>query len=296
MTGNKQLPPDDPWAPGVRAADVPIYRPAEKPAKTSKVAIPASTLTKALRLAGLGLPVFPCAPTKQPTCAHGFKDASCDPAAVRVLWRDHPGPLIGVPTGAASGIFVLDVDGPRHPEAEEWLERHAPYLPETRHHRTQSGGLHFLFKHRDGLRNTASRLAPGIDTRGEGGYMIWWPAAIEHGHHLAPLADLDDWLVEALAPPPPRRISPPPSGANVSDITAMPRVRGLIAVVATARQGERNALTFWGACTIRDMLNAGELDRTAGEHAVAALFEAGRHCGLSDCEIKSTLASATRAR
>ena len=31
MTAHTQLPPTDPWAPGVRAADVPIFRPAAEP-------------------------------------------------------------------------------------------------------------------------------------------------------------------------------------------------------------------------------------------------------------------------
>ena len=135
-------------------------------------------LMKALDLAAAEIPVFPCAADKRPTCAHGFKDATCEPEAIRALWCNHPGPLIGVPTGAASGFFVLDIDSAKHIEADEWLERHAPYFPETREHRTKSGGLHILFKHRDGLKNTASKIARGIDTRGEGGYIIWWPAAI----------------------------------------------------------------------------------------------------------------------
>jgi hypothetical protein len=256
-----------------------------------------TVLTQALAMASAGIPVFPCAITKNPTCPHGFKDAACEPSAVRALWRDHPGRLIGVPTGIVSGIFVVDIDGPRHPEADEWFERHAAYLPETRQHTTRSGGLHLLFKHRGGLRNTASKLAPGVDTRGEGGYVLWWPAALESGNGSStPFADVPEWLVEALAPPPPRRIFSPPAGHNISDVWAMPWLSGLIATVATARQGERNALTFWGACVIRDRLIAGELDRTAGEHAVAALVEASSRSGLSPSEIKSTLASATRPR
>jgi hypothetical protein len=76
----------------------------------------------------------------------------------------------------------------------------------------------------------------------------------------------------------------------------MPRVSGLVAAVAAARPGERNALTFWGACIIRDMIITGELDDTAAEHAVSALFEASRRSGLSPSEIKSTFASSLRQR
>ena len=86
----------------------------------------------ALALAGRGIPVFPVAEDKKPTCPQSFKDASKNPDQVRRLWAQHPGPLIGMPTGSASGIAVLDVDTARHPEATEWLEAHAQRLPQTR--------------------------------------------------------------------------------------------------------------------------------------------------------------------
>jgi hypothetical protein len=113
----------------------------------------------AFRLAAAGYPVFPIAASKRPTCPHGFKDAATDVADIRRLWRDHPGPLLGVPTGKVTGLFVLDLDTTMHTAAAEWLERHAPYLPETRQQTTRSGGLHLFFRHVEGLRNSAGRIA-----------------------------------------------------------------------------------------------------------------------------------------
>jgi hypothetical protein len=259
----------------------------------------ANTLTKALALAGRGVPVFPCASTKRPTCPHGFKDATTDAAGVRDLWRDYPGPLIGVPTGPASDIFVLDVDSIKHPVAEEWLERHAAYLPDTRQHRTQSGGLHLLFKHRDGLRNSESKLYRGVDTRGEGGYIIWWPAAVAQStDHALPLADVPEWIVEALAP---RETQPRPApiGRNACESNGLElaRLEGVLATVASAQEGERNRFCFWAACIIRDMVAEGGLDHSDGAQALTALLITGRHIGLPEREITRTIASATaRAR
>ena len=250
-----------------------------------------TALTKALKLADWGLPVFPCAASKRPTCPHGFKEATRRPEEVRVLWRDYPGPLIGVPTGVATGIFVLDVDSAKHDTAAEWLERQAPYLPDTRTHCTQSGGLHLLFKHRPGLRNTQGRLATGVDTRGDGGYALWWPAAIEHGHHRAPIAELPDWLIEALTLPKPET-RPAVQRPKTPD-AAKAKIEGIVGAVAAAREGQRNGLAYWGACRLAELVKQAVI---AHGDAVALAVEAARQAGLSPKEAQRTVASAFRGQ
>jgi hypothetical protein len=256
-----------------------------------------AALEDALKLAGVGTPCFPCLPDKRPACPHGFKDATSNADELRQLWQQHPGVLVGVPTGEASGIFVLDIDSAKHHEADEWLERHADYIPDTRRHRTRSGGLHLLFKHQPGLKNSTSRLAPGVDTRGEGGFVIWWPLHIGlcADHRFLPLAAVPEWLVEALNPPPAKIIPFPIARTPFGNVApAMSRIEGIIATVARARQGERNAITFWGACRIRDMLIGRELDHATGQQAFHALAEAAQRTGLLPHEITSTIRSATR--
>ena len=164
-------------------------------------------LDAALQLASNLIPCFPCRADKKPACANGFKDATTDPEALRRLWSPN-GVLVGVPTGAASGFFVVDLDTAKHPEVVEWLDRVAPYLPETREHRTQSGGVHLLFKHRPGLKSSTGKKkhphsygsgVPGVDTRGEGGYIIWWPCHLGLGTHQASLpAEVPEWLIDEL--------------------------------------------------------------------------------------------------
>ena len=57
-----------------------------------------------------GFPVFPCQPrAKKPLTPHGFKDATTDLARVAAWWRKWPDANIGMRTGAASGLLVLDV-------------------------------------------------------------------------------------------------------------------------------------------------------------------------------------------
>lgn len=134
-----------------------------------------SAISLATDLADRGFAVFPCLSSKVPTTPRGFHDATSHPDAVRQLWRRWPGALIGMPTGPVNGFDVLDVD-PRH-GGDTWHDEHRDNLPATRTHTTRSGGLHVLFRHLDGVRNSAGRIAPGIDVRGEGGFVIWWPAA-----------------------------------------------------------------------------------------------------------------------
>jgi hypothetical protein len=70
----------------------------------------ARALGDALILASEGCHCFPCASSKRPTSPRGFLDATADPIALQELWARCPGPLVGVRSGNARGIDVLDVD------------------------------------------------------------------------------------------------------------------------------------------------------------------------------------------
>ena len=68
-------------------------------------------VTAAMMLATRDIPVFPCTPGgKQPLTTHGFHDASSDLPTVRNWWQRWPDANIGMPTGVASGVDVVDID------------------------------------------------------------------------------------------------------------------------------------------------------------------------------------------
>ncbi|BCK76491.1 DNA recombinase RecA [Acetobacter aceti NRIC 0242] len=247
---------------------------------------------RAMKLARGGLTVFPCCEDKRPTCKWGDV-ASSDPAAVAMLWRTYPGPLIGVVTGAVSGFDVLDLDWGKG--GDDWHDEHCARLPRTRVHQTRSGGLHLLFRHREGTRNSAGKIARGVDVRGDGGYIIWWPATGLEIMDRSRASDWPAWLAEMALPPPAsiadlRKIE---NGLRDADRYVQGAVRAAVAAVAGCRQGGRNQTLNAETYALGRFIAGGHL--TAGQIA-EAMAAAALQAGLTKSEIEATIRSALRAR
>jgi hypothetical protein len=249
-----------------------------------------AALQYALTMAESGIPSFPCAGTKAPTCPSGYKAATTNADDLRALWKRHGGILIGVPTGAISGFDALDIDS-RH-GGDRWLADNAKHLPLTRTHGTRSGGFHFLFKHRDGVRNSAGKIASGVDVRGDGGFIIWWRATGLNVQNGSVLADWPEWLVEKLLPPPRQ-----PSAHLPSTQCSQPYVQAALTramqTVATATDGSRNHTLNSEVWSLARFIPSGYL---CAQQIATALYSAARAAGLSSQETIRTIASALRAR
>ncbi len=165
----------------------------------------------ALEYARKGWPVFPCGPDKRPLTTNGFKSARTDQEQIKQWWLQWPDAMIGVATGEASGIAVLDLDRKKEVDGFAWLsaqQASGNLLPDTVEVRTPSGGLHIYFKHRKDWRNSVSKIAPGVDVRAEGGYVIVPPSGSHVGQYvwknpppLFDVADAPDWLASLLEAP-----------------------------------------------------------------------------------------------
>lgn len=248
-----------------------------------------NALPSALDLAAHGFAVFPCLPTKAPACPHGHLDACNDPAGVRELWRRWPGPLIGAPTGGRNGFDVLDVD-PRH-GGDTWHAEHRHRLPETRVHETRSGGLHILFRHASGVRNSAGKIAAEIDVRGEGGFVIWWPAAGCPVLAEGPLADWPGWLVPLVIPPPPlppQRRMGNRSAACGNDPHAAAMIAATLARLETAGRGQKHERLRAAARTLGGLMD--EAGFTAAD-AERVLFDAVLRAGGAEVFEKNARAT-----
>ncbi len=166
-------------------------------------------------------PVFPCRhrddeyvdqdgcieilATKTPLTSNGFRGATLNERIVREYWRRNPSAMIGVPTGAPIGAWVLDID-PKHggDETLAALESAHGDLPATLTAETTSGGRHYFFRHRQGVRNRGA-LGSGVDVRGDGGYVIAAGSVPEVGLPYRWISeqepvDAPDWLLELVLP------------------------------------------------------------------------------------------------
>jgi hypothetical protein len=163
----------------------------------------------ALRLAQRGLSVFPCQPGgKAPACPHGCKDATTDPGAIETHWRRVPTYNIGVATGRVSGIIVVDVDNDDAEVEIKKLEAEYSALPATVEAIT-ARGRHLFFKQPAcEVHNSAGKIAPGVDVRGDGGYVIAPPSVHPTGKRYCwsvdsagAFAEVPEWLLDKITAP-----------------------------------------------------------------------------------------------
>jgi hypothetical protein len=150
------------------------------------------------------VPVFPCEPAaKRPLTRNGHWDATTDPHAIGRWWRRWPSANVGVPTGKMSGVVVLDVDvDDGGLESLAKLERAGAPAPTTAKARTGGGGIHIFFRNSTDtqIRNSAGLLGPGLDVRGEGGYVVVPPSRTQGPYEWVDRSPLTEasWLIERL--------------------------------------------------------------------------------------------------
>ena len=251
----------------------------------------------ARELAAAGVPVFPCLPGgKRPLTTHGFHDATTDLEQITAWWREHPEANLAMPTGAASGMVVVDVDV------------HGPvdgYRAFERAHRaglvsgwqllvaTPSAGMHAYYPATPDREQRSWQAArAGIDFRGDGGYIVVPPSTVSTGGKSAayrvrrinsgasPVLDSDQ-LREFLNP------HPTPSGRSGREMERSADVSRLAAWVAGRGEGERNRGLFWAACRLAE-------NNIPAPEALEVLAAAATKAGLGEREITATVRSAYR--
>jgi P4 family phage/plasmid primase-like protien len=209
------------------------------------------------------------------------------PAALVDRW-EREGFNVGLVTGRVSGLVVLDLD--REDLVAE-LDGRGLELPETAIVRT-GRGWHFYFRHPGGRIGNAAGLAgiPGLDLRGDGGYVVAPGSIHESGRvyswerGLEALQDPPSWLLELIRKPKERPKPAPATGGNGKrpaaageDRYARAALQGEIGRVANAAKGTRNNTLNRAAFALGQLVEAGRLDQAEAERELTAAAEA---CGL----------------
>ena len=249
----------------------------------------------ALRYANVGIPVFPCVPGgKQPLTPNGFHDATSSVATVRHWWQRDPDANIGLPTGSATGVLVVDVDVHSAGSGYGAFERaRSAGLADGWGClvRTPSGGLHAYYPTMPEAEQRSWQVPSAhIDFRGDGGYVIAPPSRSS----LNGLAPYEVIAVATHAPHPVdalrlRQFLDPPR--PVPPRASLPRVGirhdTLATWVASRPEGGRNGGLFWAACRM--------VEQGHGYHeTLAVLGAAAQKAGLRGREVETTIQSAYR--
>lgn len=249
----------------------------------------------ARELARAGVPVFPCAANgKPPITEHGLRDATTNLRQVEAWWRHTPNANIGMPTGTASGLVVVDVDvhGPTN-GFEGFNRAHRAGLVSGWEllARSPSGGMHVYFPAvPEAIQRSWQVARAGIDFRGDGGYIVVPPSArIIDGHRVA--YSIEQVARDKTAPVhsqrlrdflDPRPAIPRPESRYVGTPGDLSKLADR---VARLQEGERNLGLFKAACRLAE-------NGTPPGDALAVLGAAAGQAGLGEREITRTVQSA----
>lgn len=250
--------------------------------------------------AAAGVPVFPCAPLgKRPLVrdGQGFRDATTDLTQIAAWWSRAPEANIGIPTGAASGVVVVDVDmhGPVNGYRQFSRADRADLVDGWELLvRSPSGGTHAYYPATPGVEQRSWQAGrAGIDFRGDGGYIIAPPSRRIIDDQPVP------YTVETFATSPGRRLDasqlrdfldprPDPVTRPAQTVEgSVADVSRLAAWVSRRQEGERNHGLFWAACKLAE-------NHVAPTDALEVLTAAAGHAGLSEREAVTTIRSAYR--
>ena len=225
----------------------------------------------ARRFAQAGVPVFPCAPSgKNPLTEHGFHDATTSLGQVESWWWRFPAANIGMPTGAASGVVVVDVDvhGVDGYDAFRRARQAGLVNGWEALVRSPTGGLHVYYPAADDEQPSWQAGKAGIDFRGDRGYIIVPPSRrVIDGetawYRLASLSPTPGRALDAAAlrtfldpPRPPRRLREQGHSPGRTDPLKLAKWLG-------GEHTDRNHKLFWASCVLaeegvpyRDVLDA----------------------------------------
>jgi hypothetical protein len=133
----------------------------------------------------------------------GVKNATTDEATIRRWWSKMPAANIGLAMGGPLRLVAMDED-PRNggsASLADLIEAHGADWLKTFTQETGGLGHHFLYRLPEGVEvvkgNQKNKLAPGIDTKTEGGYVVAAPSIHASGRRYR--VAVNEYIAEAPA-------------------------------------------------------------------------------------------------
>lgn len=255
-------------------------------------------LEVALSYAAKGWPTFPCRRAdedvvidretgevetyrvKSPLTPRGLKDASVKPNSVNAWFgRKCPDSMIGIPTGEPIGAWVLDIDvPPNHEDGRLWLAEmevlHGP-IPKTLSATTPSGGRHYFWKYKEGIRNKAA-IGPGADIRSTGGYVIGAGSVMADGSaytwdNECEIAEAPEWMLSIVLPKAPTHRPTSSAYTHSAGENARYVERAIeleMELLASTSEGGRGEQANKSAYKLGNLVGAGVLSRHEAENHI----------------------------
>ncbi|MBB4192775.1 AAA family ATPase [Rhizobium aethiopicum] len=235
---------------------------------------------------------------KAPYTTNGLKGATTSRRIIDIWFGErHPNAVIGIPTGEKLGGWVLDLDRHGDRDGHTWLaemeEKHGS-LPDTARATTANGGTHIFFKHIPGVRNRAA-IADGVDTRGDGGYIVGPGSVMADGRRyqwidwdgdgIPEFADAPAWLIDLVitkTPAPietkPREYVYHPENNDGKERYAAKAFTMELEQLSSLPKGQRGQQLFASACRVGELVAGGWISRGEAE---AGLLDAAISNGLA---------------
>lgn len=255
-------------------------------------------------------------PGKHPLTSRGLHDATKDKAQIAKWWKVNPQANVGIATGAANGLVVIDID-PKHGGSESLLSLEEKYglPPETVEVETGGGGLHLYFRYPPGADITSKNgWMPGIDIKANGGYVIGVGSLHRSGKRYQfaegrspaeiEIAELPAWLLELLPRKDKSQVQPT-NGKYAADgnsshaftftsgsASLLDRARAYADKAEAASEGGRNDAAFRLAGHITAFDERGDRLNESDIFDIISRWNQRNNPPLSDSELRQCVRSA----
>ncbi|NDB70766.1 MAG: hypothetical protein EB015_22710, partial [Methylocystaceae bacterium] len=264
-------------------------------------------LEVAMNIASIGLPILPCTIDKRATLSDWPNKASIDPARLNEWFAGgDTAPAINL---RETDLVVVDIDnhdgGANGVKSFAALAKMNGGIPKTCPVvRTPNNGFHVYYSqplNGERIRNSASKIAPGVDVRGDGGYILAPNASLGEGKNYTgvrgypelvdavkagTIPQLPEWLIAPLCKP--KNVELYITGNLPPDRYARTAFERECGIVTTAPEGQRNHTLNKSAFCLGQFIPSGALTRLEAENG---LLRAALGAGLPKDEALATIAS-----